>query len=146
MFTKRLEITRSVTTDASWAEVMALILDPSTWPKWQAEIRIAEGPAPLAPSDVVDGRARMLGFDVDGKSVTTHVSEDRYEQSVVVGVGMQITYTVSSTPSGTTIEHSLSSQLPAGVLGRVLAVFLARRLRKMQAELLQALKAQAEAS
>lgn len=123
---------------------MALILDPSTWPEWQSEIRSSTGPAPLTPNDVVDGRARMLGFDVDGQSVTVHVSKDSYEQSVVVGVGMHITYTLESTPEGTKVEHSLASQLPAGLMGRVLSFFLARRLRKMQKGLLQTLKKRAE--
>lgn len=146
MSTKRFEITRSITTDAPQSEVIALILDPSTWPEWQSEIRSSKGPAPLTPNDVVDGRARMLGFDVDGQSVTTQVTEDSYKQSVVVGVGMQITYTLESTPEGTRIEHSLSSHLPAGLMGRVLSFFLARRLRKMQKRLLQALKLRAESS
>jgi hypothetical protein len=144
MSTQRFEITRAVATTAPHEEVMALILDPASWPEWQSEIKSSNGPVPLAPNDVVDGRARMLGFDVDGQSVTTHVSHDSYKQSVVVGVGMQITYTLERIPQGTRIEHSLSSQLPAGLMGRVLSFFLARRLRKMQKGLLQALKQRAE--
>jgi hypothetical protein len=146
MSPERFEIERSVITAAPRSEVMRLILDPSTWPDWQAEIRTSEGPTPLSPSDVVDGRARMLGFDVDGQSVTSHVTDESYEQSVVVGVGMKITYRLEATSEGTKIVHSLSSQLPAGAMGRLLSVFLARRLRKMQKELLRALKAQVEAS
>lgn len=86
----------------------------------------------------------MMGFDVNGQSVALAVTEDSYEQNAVVGVGMHITYSVEQTPHGTTVTHRLSSRLPAGSLGRVLSFFLKRRLRKMQKELLRALKDQAE--
>lgn len=125
---------------------MDLILQPGTWPRWQREITSALGPAKLAPGDVVDGRAEMLGFEVDGQSVTTEVGDDTYSQQVVVGVGMQIRYELKQGPSGTVVTHTLVSQLPQGALGRVLSFFLARRLKKMQRELLQNLAVQAEAS
>jgi hypothetical protein len=140
------EISGSARTRARGVDVMALILDPSTWPRWQAEILSADGPSPLRPGDVAAGRAEMLGFDVDGQSITTEVSDEGYAQSVVVGVGMTITYRLRALPDGTEITHTLTSQLPQGTMGRVLSFFLARRLRKMQRELLSELARQAEGS
>ena len=88
----------------------------------------------------------MMGFDVDGQSVTTEVAERAYQQDVVVGVGMQIRYEVGPSPDGgTVIRHRLTSQLPEGALGRMLSFFLTRRLKKMQRDLLERLAAQLEA-
>ena len=140
------EISRTGRTRAARADVMRLILDPSTWPDWQAEILTATGPPRLTRGDVVRGRAEMLGFDVDGQSIAAEVSEERYSQTVVVGVGMTITYSLRELPDGTEITHTLVSQLPAGALGRVLSLFLARRLHRMQRELVAALARQAEGS
>lgn len=125
---------------------MQLILDPETWPSWQSEIVQADGPAPLGPNDVVQGRAEMLGFNVDGQSITRSVDDLAYEQDVVVGVGMRIEYRLRPTADGVEVTHSLTSLLPDGVMGRILSFFLARRLRRMQKELLERLTAQAEAS
>lgn len=138
------EIEDAMVTSATPEMVMDLILDPKTWPAWQGEIISAEGPTPLTPGDVVDGRAEMLGFNVDGLSVTQEVSGERYVQQVVVGVGMQIIYELTGTPEGLRVKHRLISQLPAGAGGRVLSFFLKRRLRKMQRGLLEELKRQAE--
>lgn len=140
------EISRSVATAAPAQAVIDLILDPATWPRWQNEIVSATGPAPLREGNVVAGRAQMLGFNVDGQSVTTEVGAGTYSQEVVVGVGMQISYRIASNPDGTVVTHSLTSALPAGPLGRVLSFFLARRLKRMQAGLLEELRTQAEAS
>ncbi len=143
---KTLEIEKSVTTAAPARAVIDLILDPATWPRWQNEIVSSMGPAPLKEGDVVAGRAQMLGFNVDGQSVTTAVGAGTYSQEVVVGVGMQISYRIASNPNGTVVTHSLTSELPAGALGRVLSFFLARRLKRMQRDLLEELRTQAEAS
>lgn len=125
---------------------MELLLDPKTWPSWQGEIVSADGSSPLSEGSVVAGRARMMGFDVDGQSVTDEVTPDSYRQSVVVGVGMRIVYSIEETGTGLKVTHRLESDLPAGAAGRVLSFFLKRRLRKMQKGLLVALKDQAEGS
>lgn len=88
----------------------------------------------------------MLGFAVDGQSVTTDRGPEHYRQTVVVGVGMTIGYTIERSPGGVVVTHTLESTLPGGPAGRVLSWFLARRLRKMQRGVLAALKAQVEAS
>ena len=125
---------------------MSLIRDPSTWPRWQEEIVTADGPPTIGPGDVVRGRASMMGFDVDGQSITETVDEGSVGQDVVVGVGMRIRYRVTETERGTVVTHSLESDLPQGGLGVVLSYFLRRRLKKMQRMLLEELVAQAEAS
>ena len=84
----------------------------------------------------------MLGFDVDGQSVALRVESGQFEESVVVGVGMHIIYTLEVTPEGTRITHRLTSQLPRGFLGSILSIFLRRRFRKMQRELLERLREQ----
>lgn len=126
--------------------LMAKIRRPSTWPEWQSEIVESHGPDVVGPGDVVKGRAEMMGFDVDGQSVTESVDATSLQQDVVVGVGMRIRYTLTETSGGTSVTHRLESDLPAGALGAPLAFFLRRRLRKMQKMLLEELVAQAEAS
>jgi hypothetical protein len=74
------------------------------------------------------------------------VAAGSYKQDVVVGVGMRISYSLRVTPRGTQITHTLASDLPEGKLGRVLSFFLARRLKKMQRELLANLARQADGS
>ena len=119
---------------------------PATWPAWQSEIIEAHGPEVIDTGDVVRGRAEMMGFDVDGQSVTEAVDGSSLLQGVVVGVGMRIRYTIAETAEGTSVTHHLVSDLPAGTLGVLLSFFLRRRLRKMQRMLLEELVAQAEAS
>jgi hypothetical protein len=119
---------------------------PATWPEWQSEIIESNGPESIGPGDVVRGRAEMMGFDVDGQSVTESVDGSSLAQDVVVGVGMRILYTVRETSEGTSVTHRLVSELPAGAFGVPLSFFLRRRLRKMQKMLLEELVAQAEAS
>ena len=65
--TKSYTIEASTPASSAPAGVMRRILSPSTWPAWQSEIVSAEGPEPLEEGDVVEGRARLLGFDVRGK-------------------------------------------------------------------------------
>ena len=125
---------------------MTLIRTPATWHGWQSEIIEAKGARYIESGDVVRGRAAMMGFDVDGQSVTESAGPTSLSQDVVVGVGMKIRYDVTVTDGGTTVTHRLVSKLPAGALGVVLSLFLRWRLRKMQKMLLEELVAQAEAS
>lgn len=122
------------------------LLRPETWPDWQSEIVSVDRSGRLEPRDVVQGRARMLGFDVTGQAVMTETSEARVSQDVVVGVGMHIDYRIERTTEGVRITHTLTSGLPKGPAGHVLAWFLRWRLRRMQRDLLRALVDQLGAS
>src|SRR5918992_6006369 len=110
---------RSMHSSASAAAVMALLLDPATWPQWQSEIVAAAGPSPLRTGDVARGRAHMLGFHVDGHSTTVDSGDAHFEQDVIVGVRMRIRYEVAGSAQGSVLTHALSCDLPAGVAGRV---------------------------
>ena len=138
------EIDGSVRSSADPATVMSRVIAPSTWPEWQSEILSTEGPERLEPGAVVDGRARLLGFDVHGRSAAVEVEDGAFFEDVIVGVRMRIRYTVRPDGAGSIIGHHMEADLPSGPLGRLLSVFLARRLRKMQSELLESLRAQAE--
>lgn len=137
---------RSVVARADTARIAGFLADPSTWPAWQSEILRTDGPDRIEVGAIVNGRASMLGFEVDGMNVTTGVDETIIEQDAVVGVGMTITYALQPEGEGVRITHLLTSDLPSGTLGRVLSFFLARRLKKMQRDLLENLVAQVEAS
>lgn len=141
--TKAFEIERSVETRASAEAVMRRVVTPSTWPEWQSEIVTAEGPERLAEGDVVEGRARLLGFDVRGRSTATTVTEGSFDEDVIVGVRMRISYRAEARPGGSIVTHRMKADLPAGAAGAVLSWFLARRLRRMQVTLLQRLGDQA---
>ncbi|HEU4480287.1 MAG TPA: SRPBCC family protein [Actinomycetota bacterium] len=143
---RRFVISDSVETTGSPDAVLERLLRPATWPQWQSEIRSVSGPERVVSGSVVGGRASMLGFNVDGQSVAVEVGQSVFEEDVVVGVGMRIRYEIETTSAGSRITHTLSSELPEGALGRVLSFFLARRLRRMQKELLEKLGRQAEAS
>ena len=129
----------SVTTRIDARAVLERIRDPATWPSWQAEILSAAGPSPIGEGDVVRGRAQMLGFAVDGHSTVVGADGSSFEQDVIVGVRMRVQITVEQTEDGSVIRHSLTSRLPGGVWGRVLAFFLKRRFRVMQRLLLERL-------
>lgn len=131
---------------AQAARIEESLRKPATWPEWQPEILRTSGPETLEAGDVVTGRARMLGFDVDGQSVAVEVGPGVFEQHSVVGVGMTIRYELARGTGGVMITHRLVSDLPRGPLGVLLSVFLKRRLSKMQKEVLRRLKLQAEAS
>jgi Polyketide cyclase / dehydrase and lipid transport len=127
------------------ANVMAHLLDPSSWPAWQTEIIATNGPAPLGRGDVVTGTARMLGFDgVQGRSVAVDVGEAVFEEDVVVGIGMRIRYEVKADGNGSRVIHRLESDLPRGFSGRLLSFMLRRRLKGLQKRALQLLVMQAE--
>lgn len=141
--TKIFEIERSVETRASADVVIRRVLTPSTWPEWQSEIVTAEGPERLAEGDVVEGRARLLGFDVRGRSTATGVAQDAFEEDVIVGVRMRISYRAQPRRGGSIVTHRMQADLPAGAAGTVLSWLLARRLRRMQVTLLERLSDQA---
>jgi hypothetical protein len=124
---------------------MKVISDPSTWPAWQSEIIETDGTAPLGEGDVVGGRARLLGFEVNGQSSTLTATPTSFVEDVIVGVHMRIEYTVEESAAGTVITRRLTATLPAGFSGRVLSFFLKRRLKAMQVGLLDELVDQAEA-
>lgn len=125
--------------------VLELVRDPKTWPRWQPEIVSTEGPAPLNEGDDVYGHAEMLGFDVEGHSKTVSVTADAYEEDVIVGVRMRITYEMSRDASGrTVVTRRLSALLPGGLAGRILSFFLKRRLTRMQNGVVEELVRQAE--
>jgi Polyketide cyclase / dehydrase and lipid transport len=132
---------RSLHTPSHPAAVMALLMDPATWPRWQSEIVSASGPSPVGPGEVARGKAHMLGFQVDGHSTTLEAGDAHFEQDVIVGVRMRIRYEVAASGSGSVLTHSLVCELPAGVSGRVLSFFLRRRLRRLQRSALERLAA-----
>jgi hypothetical protein len=120
------------------------ILAPATWPKWQSEILTIDGRERISSGDVVSGQARLLGFEVDGASTAIEVEDSSYEQDVIVGVRMRVRYEIRPSSNGAVVTHRLVSDLPAGLSGRVLSFFLARRLKRMQRDLLEGLAAQTE--
>lgn len=119
--------------------VLERVLAPSTWPEWQSEILATDGPEKLGPGDVVRGRARLLGFEVEGHSTSIEVTDDAYVEDVIVGVRMRVRYSIRPEGDGSRVTHRMESDLPRGISGRVLAFLLRRRLRKMQAYLLDEL-------
>lgn len=141
---KTFEIEHSVQTRATPDTVMRRITMPATWPQWQSEIVTAEGPERLAEGDVVEGRARLLGFDVRGKTTATRVTQEVFEEDVIVGVRMQVSYRAGPGRSGSVVTHRMKAHLPAGIAGTVLSWLLAWRLRKMQVMLLERLRDQSE--
>ena len=116
--------------------VLDQILTPATWPEWQSEILRVEGPERLAPGDAVLGDARLLGFRVEGRSTSVEVSSDSFAHDVIVGVRMKVRYTVQPDGGGAQVTHHLETNLPGGVAGRLLSLFLTWRLRRMQTKLL----------
>jgi hypothetical protein len=118
---------------------MDKIRRPSTWPEWQSEIESTEGPAEVGVGDHVVGNARMLGFAVAGRADIEAVDDAGLEQDVIVGIRMHVGYSVARDDSGWRVTHKLRADLPGGLSGRVLSFFLARRLKRMQRELLTAL-------
>jgi hypothetical protein len=125
-------------------DVIDVILDSTTWPAWQPEIISARGPSRLDPGGVVEGRARMLGFGVTGRSTAVDVSDSVFEEEVIVGVTMRLRFDVRPSPEGSVIIQRLTAELPKGFAGRLLGLLLRWRLRRMQRVALERLAAQAE--
>lgn len=136
----------SIDSSASAGQIMERIRRPASWPGWQSEILSTEGPQRLSEGDVVAGKAAMLGFEVDGQSLTVEAADDRYVEEVVVGVGMRVAYTVAPAGSGSRVTHRLECELPGGPLGGLLSFFLKRRFVKMERELLKRLASTGESS
>ena len=123
---------------------MKILRDPETWPEWQSEIIETVAPSPLKEGDEVEGRAKLLGFIVSGRSSTVTADSTNFVEDVIVGVRMQVHYEVRETQEGTVVSRRLTASLPDGFSGRMLSFFLKRRLKAMQKGLLDALVAQAE--
>lgn len=139
--------TESSTVIAADAErIRARIGAWETWPEWQSEILSTEQPQRAEPHQIVHGRARLLGFDVHGRSLVLPSPHHTVEQDVVVGVRMTVRYMLEERGSVTAVTHRLDADLPGGLAGTVLSVLLARRLKRMQIDLLRRLKAQLEES
>jgi hypothetical protein len=137
------EISHSRTAECSPDLLIKRILDPATWPDWQPEIISTEASGPLDEGVAVEGRARLLGFVVDGRSTTIAANEKSYEEDVIVGVKMKVRYDVEEVPGGSRVTRHLIAYLPSGFSGRVLSFFLKRRLRSMQVGVLESLVDQA---
>jgi len=142
--THRFKTTSSIAISVAPEVALARISAPETWPEWQSEILSTEPVQGAEARNLVHGKARLLGFDVHGRSLTVGSGTGRFEQDVVVGVRMSVTYEVEPRSTGCSVVHHLEADLPGGLAGRILSVLLARRLRKMQVDLLSRLKAQAE--
>jgi hypothetical protein len=140
---KPFEISHSRTAGCAPDVLVKRILDPATWPEWQPEIITTLPSEPLDVGSTVDGRARLLGFVVDGRSTTIATSERSFEEDVIVGVRMRVRYEVEEVAEGTKVTRYLTASLPGGFSGRVLSFFLKRRLRSMQVGVLESLVDQA---
>ncbi len=138
------EISDSRSAACSVDQVGRVLRHPATWPEWQSEIIETTGPEPLEQGDEVEGRAKLLGFEVDGRSKTVEAGARSFQEDVIVGVRMRVTYEVAEAPTGVTVTRRLTAFLPGGLSGRVLSFFLKRRLKAMQRGVLEALVAQAE--
>jgi hypothetical protein len=108
------------------------LLTPASWPQWQPEIVSVHGPRTVRGGDVVVGKARMLGFDVHGRAEMRTVEQNTVEHDVVVGIHMRVRYDVEPADGGAVLHHHLVADLPGGFWGRILSLFLRRRLRWMQ--------------
>lgn len=121
---------------ASPDDALAQLRDPSTWSTWQSEITHAAGPAPLEAGHHVLGDARMLGFAVGGRADVVAADDAQVEHDVIVGIRMNVRYTIERAGDGWILTHRLTADMPHGLSGRVLSIFLRRRLRRMQRRLL----------
>lgn len=134
-----------MTARCSADEMMTRLLDAGQWPAWQPEILSTVGPERVREGDVVSGRAKMLGFGVEGRSIAVQVDDTAFEEDVVVGVGLKVRYDVHPEGEGCVVVHRIESRLPEGAMGRLLAFFLRGRLRRMQKMAVSRLVAQSEA-
>jgi Polyketide cyclase / dehydrase and lipid transport len=137
-------IEREASARCSVDSMMKHVLDATAWPAWQPEIIATVGNKRVAEGDIVSGKARMLGFGVEGRSYATKVGEDVFEEDVVVGVAMRVRYEVRPDGANCRVTHRLESNMPTGLSGRLLAAFLRGRLKKMQKTALERLVAQSE--
>ena len=138
------EIERAIEARCNPGRLADLLVTPATWPAWQREIVSVDRDGRVRAGDVVRGRASMLGFSVFGHSEITR-EPPVFDEDVIVGVHMRVTYELKGNGAPTTVVHRVNAELPGGPLGWLLSLFLRRRLRRMQAQTLAALVAQAEA-
>jgi hypothetical protein len=117
-------------------KIVDTIRDAETWPDWQPEITRSSGASVLEAGNVVQGDAEMLGFKVAGRADITFADEHAMEQDVMVGIRMRVVYGFTQVADGTAVTHELLAELPRGLSGRVLSLFLRFRLRRMQRRLL----------
>jgi hypothetical protein len=110
---------------------------PDNRAQWQSEIVWMKGPDDLTVGDSVEGLADMLGFRVEGRATTTDLGPGHYEEDVVVGVRMRMRFEIIPDEHGVVVRNTLEAPLPGGFAGKILSVFLRRRLRRMQAESLR---------
>jgi hypothetical protein len=129
---RRFDIRRSCLIRSPPEGVHRLLVDPQTWPRWQSEIVSIEPSGPLEDGDVARGEADMLGFKVHGHTTAIAVGRELFEEDVFVGVRLKIRYEVRAAPEGSIVTHRLVAKLPGGFSGRVLSLFLRRRLRRLQ--------------
>ncbi len=127
-------------------QVIGRILDPSTWPSWQPEIISTEAPSPPERGRTVDGRARMLGFVMDGRSTAISTDGGLFEEDVIVGVRLRVRYELRPSDGGVIVIRRLTASLPRGISGRILSFFLKWRLKRMQGAVLDELVRQSERS
>lgn len=130
-------ITDSAPAAATPEAVMDQLRTPDNRTHWQSEIVWMKGPDGLTVGDSVEGLAEMLGFRVEGRATTTDLGPRHYEEDVVVGVRMRMRYEIAPSGNGVVVTHTLEAPLPGGFAGRILSVFLKRRLRRMQADSLR---------
>ena len=126
--------------------IISRILQPASWPEWQSEIITTGPPGILKSGDTVEGRARLLGFEVEGRSTAVVAEGGVFEEDVIVGVRMRVRYEVEETDAGTRVTRRLTAALPRGFNGKLLSFFLKRRLTRMQSGVLDRLVTQAESA
>lgn len=125
-------------------DVIELIVTPETWPQWQPEIVAIDAASRTASDRVVHGHAKLLGFGVQGRSTQMAVDDARFEEDVIVGVRMRVSYEIRPRDGKTVVTRRLVADLPWGPAGRVLSFFLRRRLSKMQQRVVDELARRAE--
>jgi hypothetical protein len=117
-------------------KIVGTIRDANSWPEWQPEITRSSGESVLNAGDIVQGDAEMLGFKVAGRADITFADRNAFEQDVMVGIRMRVVYGFTEVADGTAVTHELLAELPRGLSGRILSLFLRCRLRRMQQRLL----------
>lgn len=137
------EIEDEIRVNASSEAVMERILDSTTWPRWQSEIRSTSGPDRIEAGDEVSGDASLIGFHVEGVSRAVEVDGGNFVEDVIVGVRMRVRYRVERDGDETVIRRRIETRLPGGALGSLLTRVLKGKLRRMQKRLLEELADQA---
>ncbi|HEX2241427.1 MAG TPA: SRPBCC family protein [Actinomycetota bacterium] len=140
----RFHSTKTLRTRADPQAILDLLSRPDRRPDWQPEILWMRGPERLTPGEEQHGRARMMGFEVAGRSRTIAVTDRVFEEEALVGVRLRIRYEISSDDGRVEVAHHLIAELPRGFWGRAVSLFLRSRLRVMQTRALKNLVAHVE--